>query len=308
MADAPQIALIGGGALGSLLAYSLAPHAPIWMLTRWAEQVEQIQAHGLVCERDGVERAQAVRATSDPGEIGVADIALVVVKSHQTAWAAEMASQLSCRLAITLQNGLGNREILAGRLGAERAGQAVTALGATLLGPGRVRHAGLGLTTFGAAPQPDLARALAGLFNQAGLPADLSDDLDALVWGKLVVNAGINALTALLRVQNGSLEHAPAILPLLQQVVAEAAAVAAARGVQLPYADPLAHVRAVARATAANHSSMLQDVLRGAPTEIDTINGAIAREGQRLGVATPANQILSRLIEAIDNTRTSRVG
>jgi 2-dehydropantoate 2-reductase len=308
MPDTPRIAIIGGGAMGSLLAYSLAPHAPLWLLDGWAAHVEQIRAHGITCEHNQGEGTHAVRATRDPAEIGAADIALVLVKSRQTAWAAEMAARISCGLVITLQNGVGNREILAAQLGDDRVGQAVTALGATLLGPGRVRHAGLGLTTFGAAPQPDLAQALAGLFNRAGLPADLTDDLDTLVWGKLVVNAGINALTALLRVPNGSLEHAPAILPLLQQVVAEAAAVAAARGIRLPYADPLAHVLAVARATGANHSSMLQDVLRGAPTEIDTINGAIAREGRRLGVATPTNQLLTLLVEAIDATHASRVG
>src|SRR4030095_13154693 len=101
---------------------------------------------------------------------------------------------LSGTLVVTLQNGVGNREILAEALGVGRVGQGVTALGATLLGPGRVRHAGQGATIFGAAPDRDGMGALAELFGMCGLPAELSDDLEALVWGKLVVNAGINAL------------------------------------------------------------------------------------------------------------------
>jgi 2-dehydropantoate 2-reductase len=183
----------------------------------------------------------------------------------------------------------------------------VTALGATLLGPGRVRHAGQGATVFGAAPDPAGMAGLAELFGACGLPAELSDDLDALVWGKLVVNAGINALTALLRVHNGALATTPQARALVAEVVAEAVAVAAARGTALPYADPPEHVLAIAAATGANRSSMLQDVLRGSPTEIATINGAVVAEGRRLGVPTPANELLSALVEALDATAGLRM-
>jgi 2-dehydropantoate 2-reductase len=149
--------------------------------------------------------------------------------------------------------------------------------------------------------------ALAELFRACGLPADLSDDLESLVWGKLVVNAGINALTALLRVPNGALAESAEATALLAGAVAEAAAVARARGTPLPYADPLAHTLEVARATGANRSSMLQDVLRGSPTEIDAINGAVAREGLRLGVPTPVNSMLAALVGALDATAGARI-
>jgi len=213
---------------------------------------------------------------------------------------------LSQTLVVTLQNGVGNREILAEALGAERVGQGVTALGATLLGPGRVRHAGQGATVFGAAPDRAGMGALAELFRACGLPAELTDDLDALVWGKLVVNAGINALTALLRVPNGALADIPAARELLAEAVAEVVAVAAARGTPLPYANPLEHVLGIARATGANRSSMLQDAMRGSPTEIATINGAVVREGQRLGVPTPVNRLLTALVQALDATAAAR--
>ena len=328
--------------MGSLLSFYLCAQAEVWLLDPWREHVAAIRGAGLCCERDGAAETRHPRATSDPAEIGACDAVLVLVKAHQTAWAAERAIYLlkpdsitdkvtrwhgdrvttheagitpspphpltlSQTLIVTLQNGVGNRALLAAALGGGRVGQAVTALGATLLGPGRVRHAGQGATVFGAAPDCAGMAALAELFGACGLPAELADDLDALVWGKLVVNVGINALTALLRVPNGALAELPAARELLAAAVAEAAAVARARGTALPYADPLAHVLAVAQATAANRSSMLQDVLRGSPTEIATINGAVVREGARLGVPTPVNQALALLVQALDASPAARI-
>jgi 2-dehydropantoate 2-reductase len=330
-----KIGIVGAGAMGSLLGFYLCARAEVWLVDPWQAHVAAIEAAGLTRELDGVAETRRPRATSDPAAVGPCDVVLVLVKAHQTLWAAEQARALlrtenseprtaarlssdnasgskfsvlgSGTLVVTLQNGVGNRELLAAALGEGCVGQGVTALGATLLGPGRVRHAGQGATVFGAAPDRGRMAELAGLFRACGLPAELSDGLDELVWGKLVVNAGINALTALLRVPNGALAEVPAARELLAAAVAEAAAVAAARGTALPYADPLEHVLAVARATGANRSSMLQDAQRGSPTEIATINGAVAREGQRLGVPTPINQLLADLVAALDATAAARV-
>jgi 2-dehydropantoate 2-reductase len=304
-----RVAVVGAGAMGGVFGFSLAGVADVVLVDSWAEHVAAINAHGLRCEVDGVERARPVRAVTDPAAAGVCEAALVLVKARQTPWAAEACRVLLAGggVAYTLQNGLGGLEVLAAALGAERAGQGVTALGGTLLGPGRVRHAGRGPTTLGATPDRARAEALAALLTSAGLPAGVSDNVEALVWGKLVVNAGINALTALLRVPNGALAEEAAARALLAAAAEEAAAVAAARGVLLPYAEPVAHVEAVARATGANRSSTLQDVLRGAPTEIDVINGAVAREGARLGVPTPLNSALAALVAALEATAERRV-
>jgi 2-dehydropantoate 2-reductase len=322
-----KIGIIGAGALGSLLGFYLCARAEVWLLSHQQAHIEAIAAHGLRCEREGVEETRHPRITGDPTAIGPCDVVLVLVKSHQTARAAEQARQLlnekggtrndeskapfivpRSSLIVTLQNGLGNREILAAVLDERRVGQGVTTLGATLLGPGRVRHAGQGPTLFGTAPDRAGMAALAGLFEACGLPAELTDDLDGLVWGKLVANAGINALSALLRVPNGALAATPQARALVGRAAAEAAAVAAARCVRLPYADPAAHALAIAEATAANRSSTLQDVLRGSPTEIDAINGAVAREGQRLGVPTPVNALLAELVAALEATAGTRMG
>jgi len=334
-----KIGIIGAGALGSLLGFYLSEHADVWLLSRRQEQIDAITRDGLRRELNGAESTRHPRATADPGAIGRCDLVLVLVKSYQTAWAAEQARYLlkpddrqgdketgrqaasasnlslslpllvsrSRTLVVTLQNGLGNRELLAAALGADRVGQGVTALGATLLGPGRVRHAGHGATMFGAAPDRAAMTALAELFRACGLPAELSDDLESLVWGKLVINAGINALTALLRVPNGALAANQEARALVAGAVTEAAAVARARGVTLPYGDPLDRTLGVARATEANQSSMLQDVLRGSPTEIDAINGAVEREGRRLGIPTPVNSMLAALVRALDETASPQV-
>jgi 2-dehydropantoate 2-reductase len=299
-----HIAIIGAGALGGVLGFHLAAHADVTLIDLWAEHVVAINAEGLFCEVEGVAQMRRVRAVSDPAAAGQSDMALVLVKAQQTPWAAQAARALLAPggVAYTLQNGLGNAETLAAVLGAEHVGQGVTSVGATLLGPGRVRRAGLGPTVIGAQPNPAAAAELAAVFTAGGLPASVSTDLEGLVWGKLLVNVAINALTALLRVPNGLLIANPPAYELITAAVAEASAVAAARGITLPYADPVARALEVVQATAGNRSSMLQDVARGAPTEISTINGAIVREGERLGIPTPVNWTLTRLIEAIEQT------
>jgi 2-dehydropantoate 2-reductase len=170
----------------------------------------------------------------------------------------------------------------------------VTEQGATLVAPGRVRPCGDGPTHIAG---PD---SLAAVFRSAGLDARAVDPARgaSLAWGKLAVNAGINALSAILRVPNGQLLARPEALTLLECAANEVAEVARAKGIVLPFPDAAAQARRVARATSSNLSSMLQDVLRGVPTEIDAINGAVVREGARLGVPTPANETLLRLLAA----------
>jgi 2-dehydropantoate 2-reductase len=125
-------------------------------------------------------------------------------------------------------------------------------------------------------------------------------EADSLVWGKLAINAAINPLTALLRIPNGELLARPSARSLMAAAAREAAAVATALGVRLAYPDPAAAVEAVARLTAANHSSMLQDVLRGAPTENDAICGPAVEAGERCGVSTPVLRTLGLLIKALE--------
>jgi len=302
-----KIAVIGAGAMGSLFGGKLTSVTDVWLVDPWAEHVAAMRQNGLeLTNPDGTIERISVQAVGTPEEVdGPVDLALIFVKSHSTRWAAEQASTLLAEdgLALTLQNGLGNLEVVAKVVGADRATQGVTAQGATLLGPGRVRHAGEGPTHLARSPGiASQVEEIARLFRSAGLETHLSDDLDSLIWGKLVINVGVNALTAILRVQNGVLVELPPTRKLMAAAVSEAVAVAERKGIALPYDDPVARVEEVAMATSLNRSSMLQDVLRGARTEISVINGAIVREGERIGVPTPVNRTLTWLVQAVEKS------
>lgn len=306
-----RVVVVGSGAMGSLYGAYLSRVADVLLFDPWEAHVQAIREGGLLLEElDGSQQQVQVAATSDPTALGQADLALIFVKSHQTRWAAEVAAKAlkPDGLALTLQNGVGNREVLAEVLGQDRAVQGVTAHGATLLGPGRVRHAGKGPTHLAYTPENEArVRQVANLFRRAGLEVHLLSDLDSLVWGKLVVNVGINALTAILRVPNGKLVEIAPARALMARAVEEAVAVAQRLGIALPYDDPVARTEEVCRATAPNRSSMLADVLRGSPTEIDVINAVIVREGARLGVPTPVNEVLVSLIKAIEGSYQVRL-
>jgi 2-dehydropantoate 2-reductase len=138
---------------------------------------------------------------------------------------------------------------------------------------------------------------VAALLEDAGLPAEVTDSFEPVFWAKLAANCAINALTALHGVTNGALLENAGLRRTLEEAAREVGAVAAARGVRLER-DPAHAAVEVSRATASNRSSMLQDLTRGAQTEIDALNGAVAAEGRRLGVATPVNERLFRLVRA----------
>ncbi len=279
------------------------------MLGTWPEGIAALQERGVfLVDPDGEATPAPVRATTDPAECTGARLALVLVKAWQTKRAARQLAECLAPegLVLSLQNGLGNREILAGALGTARVEIGSTTTGATLLGPGKVRPGGEGEISLG----PNLAlEPLIRLFEQAEFSTKIVPNIEALLWGKLTVNAAINPLTAVLGVPNGKLLARPEARALMSELACEVAAVAAARGVTLPFADPVAAAEDVARRTAENRSSMLQDVTRGAPTEIDAICGAVARTADELGLRAPVNQTMWRLVKALtaDHRLTTRL-
>jgi 2-dehydropantoate 2-reductase len=297
MAD--PILIAGTGALACLFAARLAAvGAPVTMIGTWREGLAALRQHGVTLVRpDGSQTSYAVGVLDDAAECAGFSTALVLVKSWQTARAAEQLRDCLTAegVALTLQNGLGNREALAAELGEERVALGVTTTGATLLSSGRVRPGGEGLVSVG---RHERLAALLPLLEKAGFNLAVADDLDSLLWSKLAINAAINPLTALLETPNGALLERPAAHALLKGLADEVQAVAAARGIRLTFADAVTAAEGVARATAANHSSMYQDIQRGAPTEIDAICGAVVHAGERAGVPTPNNYALWKLVKA----------
>lgn len=299
-----RILICGAGAMGCLFGgyLSRAGHE-VWLLSHWKEQMARIRAQGLLLHSFGGQRWRVpmrVVSYEEPLPENV-KVAFICVKSYATGTAAEKAIKRLAPdgVAITLQNGLGNREQLAQVVGASRALLGVTSNGATLLGVGEVRHAGIGLTHLAAEPNRAAATRIAEMLTDAGFSCQVDEEIDAVVWGKLLINVGINALTAILRVPNGALADYESSRQLLRAAVEEGAAIARAKGISI-VEDPVERTLAVARATATNRSSMLSDIQRGARTEIEVINGAIVREGAALGLPTPVNEILTRLVRALE--------
>lgn len=295
--------------MACLFGARLTPHADVTLIGSWPEQIAALRRAPLRLQYpDGREEQIPLRATNDPESVEPVDAALILVKSGKTEDTAQAAARLlePGGLALTLQNGLGNLEVLARHVGEDRAALGVTTLGASTDGPGVLRFGGEGVTTLAVRPEIEArVRALADLFRQAGLQTDVAEDVSSLVWGKLTVNCAINPLTALLRVPNGALLESPWSCNLMIEAAREVQAVARAQGIVLPYEDAGAQAEEVARWTAANRSSMLQDVLRGADTEIEALNGAVVRIGEQEGVPTPVNGVLYRLVKAIEQLAVS---
>lgn len=299
-----KIAIVGAGAMGCLYGAKLSavPEHEVYLLDVWKEHIDAINRDGLKMEEgDDLLVYDRVRGCIDAADVGPVDLAIVFVKSTLTEQAVESNAAVfgENTVVLTLQNGLGNIEKIAARAGEDSVIAGTTAHGATMLGPGKMRHAGVGKTVIGeldGSATPRVAKVKAAL-EVAGMETDISDNVLGLVWDKLLVNVGINALTGITGLENGRLLDYPELETLLEDAVREGAAVAEAKGIRLIARDPVAHTKEVARATAANRSSMLQDVTNGKKTEIEMINGAIAREGAAAGVATPINGVLTRLIQ-----------
>ena len=301
-----RIAVIGPGALGTLFSglLALAGH-DVGLVARRRDVAEQIARDGVIVERDGVQRRSAVWTSLAGDEVPAVEVILVLVKSFDTDGAAHAALPILAAdgMVASLQNGLGNAERLAAVVGPERVLAGVTSQGATLLGVGHTRHAGFGPSYLTEVQGGAGARAqrLASMLSEAGIPTQAEQELGPLVWGKLVSNVAINPLSALTGRRNGQLLDSPETTSLFDEAVREAAAVAHALGIVFAFDDAVAHAHRIAEITRVNRSSMLQDVERRRPTEIDAISGAVIELGARLGVPTPTNSVLYRLIKGIES-------
>ena len=292
------VLIMGSGAMACLFAARLAQAGEeVWMLDEWTEGIEAIRTRGIQYLDSSGPKQVKIHATTHPADCPPVKDALLLVKSWQTAKAAQQIKPLLLPdgMILTLQNGLGNLEILSAELGPERASAAVTTFGATLKNPGEVWLKGEGEIVMRDLPKLDR---LAERFQSAQITIRRETDLRAIQWGKLLVNAAVNPISALLCLPNGRLlGNAPA-QTLMQQVLNEATQITAAEKIALPYEDPLAYVNSVLKITAENRSSMLQDLTRGAPTEINEINGALVSLGEQWKIPTPTNQALVLLIKA----------
>ncbi|MDI6764785.1 MAG: 2-dehydropantoate 2-reductase, partial [Thermodesulfobacteriota bacterium] len=248
-------------------------------------------------------QAVSVNATSDITSIGKADLILYFVKTYHTEKAVtdSLVLEKEDTVFLTLQNGLGNEETICKRVDRKKVVLGVTGQGATLLGPGQIRHAGWGKTYVGELDGRITERVnqVAQMFRKAGIETDVSSRIHDLVWEKLFVNVGLNGLAALLGLKNGQILDFPETLRLMEALVNEAIEVARKNGIRIE-GNPIDRVKAVIEATRENRCSMGQDLDRKRRTEIDTINGAVVREAEHLGIPVAYNRMITDLIKVIE--------
>ena len=307
-----KIVIIGPGAMGCLFAaYLSKSKEEVWLLDKNAERAKAIESQGIIIEGVSGNWQAKLRVSSQAGDIGETDLIVICVKSYDTKEAIESAKPLigENSLVLTLQNGIGNIEVLSEVSGAERVIGGVSNQGSTLLGAGHIRHAGKGETVIGRVDGkiPVQLRDIREIFNKVGLETRISRDIKGLLWSKLIINVGINALTCITGLNNGRLVEFEGTRQILRDAVTEAVKVVKKKRIKLIYDDPLSKVEAVCEATAGNVSSMLADVLRKKRTEIDFINGVIVRQGQSLGIPTPVNWVLTNLVKTIEASYGIRV-
>jgi 2-dehydropantoate 2-reductase len=301
-----KTAIIGPGAMGGLFG-SLLTRAgkEVWLVGNRQEQVDRICSVGLTLEEKGKTQIVPMNATPDVTSVGKADLVIFFVKTYDTEEAVSDSLNLEKEdtIFLTLQNGLGNEEAICDKVNPNKVMLGITGHGATLLEPGHIRHAGWGKTLIGERDHriTDRALRIAQMFCEAGIETEVSSNIHDQVWGKLIVNVGINALTALTGFKNGQLLDYPETVRLMEKLVSEAAEVARRKAIQVEE-DPIEKVKKVAEATRENRSSMGQDFDHRRKTEIDAINGAVVREAQRLGIPVPFNQAVTDLVKAIEQS------
>lgn len=297
-----RIGIVGAGALGTLFGQRLAAHNEVLLLERKPDVVDAVLRSGLRVDGE----ARAAHATGEVRELFGVQVLFVFVRATDTLRALRaFATQLSPATAVvSLQNGLGNEEAIKASLG----GMIPLVIGATTesaltVGPGEARRIGEGNTVLGSAgASPEVINRVARLLVEAGFRASAAYDIRPHLWGKLIANAAINPVAALLDRPNGVVltdEHAGDVARSLAQ---EAATVANAMRIPLPFSDPWSYVRTIVEQTAELDNSMLFDLRSGAPTEVDFINGAVAAAGRRAAVPTPYNETLTALVKAREAT------
>ncbi|AOT72623.1 ketopantoate reductase family protein [Geosporobacter ferrireducens] len=302
-----KIAILGAGAIGSLYGGLLAEGGnEVWFLDLWKEHLEVIKKNGLIVQKYGAKRIiTGIQAAVSAEEIGPVELVILLVKSYASQKALKENLELfqDNTILLTLQNGLGNIENINEVIDEGKIIAGVTSHGSTVIAPGIINHAGAGKTYIGELTGEHSSRVkkIAALFCNAGIETIVTDQIEILLWEKLMVNVGINSITAITGLKNGQILEYLETEELLEAAVKEALAVARANGIYITLDNPIEYVKNVCKATANNQSSMLQDVLHKRITEIQTINGVVVKAGKGAGIDTPINKVLTNLVVAIQN-------
>ena len=300
-----KIAIIGVGAMGSVYAALLASGGhDVWAVDVWKDHIEAIRAKGLRVEGASGDRTVRINATMDPADVGGdADLVIIATKDQGAADAARAALQIAKPDApiLTIQNGLGSADRVAEIVGSKRIMMGVVGgFGASMRGPGHAHHNGMEFLRLGEMDGGLTSRleAVAEAWRAGGFKVLTFDDIHKMVWEKLICNCAYSGPWALTNLRIGEVQANPSAWSIATACATEAFHVARAKGINLDFEDPVAYVRAFGQKIPNTRPSMLLDHLAGRPAEIDNINGAIPREGAKVGIATPVNSVVVAILKA----------
>lgn len=298
---------MGSGALGSSLGSVLTEYgSEVWFIDQWKEHIDAMKTRGLLIRENSADKAVKVRATTDPAEAGEADLVILLVKSFSTRDAIRKASPLigEKTVVLTLQNGLGNEEILAEELGKERVISGRTYAGGVLLAPGHIIVGTKGKYTYIGemdGKKSDRISSIADEFNKAGLLTVVSDNIVGMIWDKLFINAATGALSGITKLPYGGLYAVPEVKECALEAIAEGITVARSLGIKISGNSPeTIWYKAAEGLPPEFKASILQSLEKNQQTEIDFINGAIVRWGEKCGIPTPVNKSLVAGIKGVE--------
>src|SRR6202790_115454 len=300
----PRIAVVGAGAVGGYFGGMLARAGASVVMIGRSTFVEAAKKTGLLLDTLQFKETVRVEASTELTAARGADVVLFCVKTTDTESTARALAPLlsSSATLISLQNGVDNAEKI--RAAGIDALSAVVYVAASVPEPARVKHVGRGDLVVG--PRNARTENVAALFERAGVPCRMSDNIDGELWTKLIWNCALNAISALGRAKYGQIAASDDARKLVEAAVNEVLAVAAAARIQLPGVETpqagLAGALKIATQMSGAISSTGQDLMRGKRTEIDSLNGYIARRGAELGVATPVNHALYALVKLAEES------
>ena len=300
-----KIVVVGAGAMGSLFGGMLTESGEdVTIFCKSKDQAQDLNRDGLIITAGERRRLVKVKSDFEACNIEPMDLVLFLVKSYDTRRSVKDALPFISddAFVLTLQNGLGNIEELSDVFGRKNIIAGTTSQGATLIRPGEILHAGKGPTSIGELDGDITDRLLRinSVFNKAGLETKIVTNILEKMWVKVVVNAAINPITALVRIKNGDIIKDPNLKGLCKKVMLEALQVAVKLGINIDHQVVLDTFYSIMESTTSNNSSMLQDVLNDKQTEIESLNGKIISLGKEIGVSTTVNEVLTGLIRGLE--------
>ncbi len=300
-----KIAIIGVGAMGSVYAGLLADVGKhdVWAIDTWADHVKAMREKGLRVEGASGDRTVKVNATTNPADVKNADLVIIATKDDGCADAAKAALAIAKPDApiLTIQNGLGSADKVAEIVGSKRIMMGVVGgFGASMKGPGHAHHNGMEFLRLGEMDGglTDRLEQVAQAWRAGSFKVLTFDDIHKMVWEKLICNCTYSGPCALTGLRVAEVQANPQAWSIASACALEAANVARAKGIKLDFDDPVAYVRNFGQKIPNARPSMLLDHMAGRKAEVDNINGAIPREGSKVGVATPVNSLVVALLKA----------